>query len=58
MSKAAEWSLTNGVRLELQGQGTLVTGVHVGMVDTDMTAGLDVEKISAADFVIGLPGHR
>ncbi|MBF8188689.1 SDR family oxidoreductase [Nonomuraea sp. K274] len=51
MSKAAEWSLTNGVRMELQEQGTLVTGVHVGMVDTDMSASLDVEKISAADFV-------
>lgn len=51
MSKAAEWSMTNGVRMELQGQGTLVAGVHVGMVDTDMTAGLDVEKASAADFV-------
>jgi len=29
-SKAAEWSLTNGVRLELHHQGTLVVAVHAG----------------------------
>jgi NAD(P)-dependent dehydrogenase (short-subunit alcohol dehydrogenase family) len=45
-SKAAEWSLTNGVRIELHHQGTLVVGVHGGFIDTDMTAGLDVPKIS------------
>jgi NAD(P)-dependent dehydrogenase (short-subunit alcohol dehydrogenase family) len=45
-SKAAEWSLTNGVRIELARQGTLVVGVHAGFIDTDMTAGLDVPKIS------------
>lgn len=38
-AKAAEWSLTNGIRLELTGQGTLVTGLHVGAVDTDINAG-------------------
>lgn len=43
-AKAAEWSLTNGLRLELAGQGTLVTGLYVGAVDTDMMAGFDVEK--------------
>jgi NAD(P)-dependent dehydrogenase (short-subunit alcohol dehydrogenase family) len=37
-SKAAEWSLTNGVRLELHHQGTLVVGVHASFVDTDMSA--------------------
>ena len=50
-AKAAEWSLTNGIRLELAGQGTLVTGLHVGGVDTDMMAGLDVEKMDPADVV-------
>jgi len=40
-AKAAEWSLTNGVRLELAAQGTQVTGVHVGAVDTDLMAGYD-----------------
>jgi NAD(P)-dependent dehydrogenase (short-subunit alcohol dehydrogenase family) len=37
-AKAAEWSLTNGVRLELHHQGTLVVGVHASFVDTDMSA--------------------
>jgi NAD(P)-dependent dehydrogenase (short-subunit alcohol dehydrogenase family) len=50
-AKAAQWSLTNGVRLELAGQGTLVTGLHVGAVDTDMMAGWDVPKADPADVV-------
>lgn len=50
-AKAAEWSLTNGVRLELAGQGTQVTGLHVGAVDTDMMAGFDVDKKDPADVV-------
>ena len=37
-SKAAEWSLTNGVRLELHHQGTLVVAVHASFIDTDMAA--------------------
>ncbi|MBO3749578.1 SDR family oxidoreductase [Streptosporangiaceae bacterium NEAU-GS5] len=45
-SKAAAWSLTNGIRVELHHQGTLVVAVHAGFIDTDMTAGLDVPKIS------------
>ncbi len=38
--------MTNGVRLELAGQGTLVTAVHLGLADTDMSAGWPVAKIS------------
>jgi NAD(P)-dependent dehydrogenase (short-subunit alcohol dehydrogenase family) len=45
-TKAAEWSLTNGIRVELAYQGTLVVGVHAGFIDTDMTEGIDVPKIS------------
>jgi NAD(P)-dependent dehydrogenase (short-subunit alcohol dehydrogenase family) len=45
-SKAAEWSLTNGVRLELHHQGTLVVAVHAGFVDTEMAALTDAPKIS------------
>ena len=45
-SKAAEWSLTNGVRLELHRQGTLVVAVHASFVDTDMAALVDAPKIS------------
>ena len=47
-AKAAEWNMTNGVRLELAGQGTLVQGVHLGTADTDMTAGYDGPKIDPA----------
>lgn len=43
-SKAAQWALTNGVRMELAGQGTLVTGLHLGAVDTDFSAGYDGPK--------------
>jgi NAD(P)-dependent dehydrogenase (short-subunit alcohol dehydrogenase family) len=45
-SKAAEWSLTNGIRLELHHQGTLVVAVHAGFIDTDMAALVDAQKIS------------
>jgi len=45
-SKSAMWSATNALRLELQKQGTLVTAVHAGYLDTDMTAGIDAPKTS------------
>lgn len=45
-SKAAAWSLTDSARLELADQGTHVVGVHMGLVDTDMAAGVDAPKIS------------
>lgn len=47
-AKSAQWALTNGARLELAAQGTLVTGVHVGAVDTDIMAGWDVPKADPA----------
>lgn len=51
-SKAAAWSLTNGLRLHLVAQGTLVVGVHVAFVDTDMTRGIEgVPKASPHDVV-------
>ncbi|WP_125776629.1 SDR family oxidoreductase [Antribacter gilvus] len=46
VTKAAAWAMTNGVRLELAEQGTLVTAVHLGLADTDMSAGWDVEKLA------------
>ena len=45
-SKAAEWSLTNGIRVELAHQGTLVVAVHASFIDTDMAAGTTEPKIS------------
>jgi len=51
-SKAAAWSLTNGLRLRLATQGTQVIGVHVAFIDTDMTRGLDdVPKVAPDDVV-------
>src|ERR1700722_9753440 len=45
-SKAAAWSLTNGVRIELAHQGTLVVAVPATFIDTDMAALADVAKDS------------
>ena len=47
-SKAAAWSFTDSARLELAGQGTHVVGVYMGLVDTDMAAGMQAPKISPA----------
>ena len=44
VSKAAAWSATNSMRTRLLEQGTTVTAVHVGYMDTDMVADLDVPK--------------
>ena len=48
-AKAAAWSATNALRVALRPAGTLVTGLHVGYMDTDMTAGLDVAKADPRD---------
>jgi NAD(P)-dependent dehydrogenase (short-subunit alcohol dehydrogenase family) len=48
-AKAAEWNMTNGVRLELAPQGTLVQGVLLGAADTDITSGYDGPKIDPRD---------
>jgi NAD(P)-dependent dehydrogenase (short-subunit alcohol dehydrogenase family) len=47
-SKSAAWSFTNAARIELKQQSTQVLAVHVGFVDTDLTAGLDAPKVSPA----------
>ncbi|WP_369386638.1 SDR family oxidoreductase [Streptomyces sp. CG1] len=48
-SKAAQWSLTNSLRVALRDQGTLVVGVHVGYVDTDATVTVDAPKVEAVE---------
>ncbi|TPW77170.1 SDR family oxidoreductase [Schumannella soli] len=48
-AKAAEWALTAGIRLELAGQGTQVTGIHLGAADTDIMAGYDGPMVSPAE---------
>lgn len=45
-TKAALWSASDALRLELAPQGIGVTGLHVGYVDTDMAAAVDAPKIS------------
>ncbi len=51
VSKAAMWSASNALRLELRPQGTEVVALHVGMVDTPMSAHADVVKASPASVV-------
>ncbi|MCO8272256.1 SDR family oxidoreductase [Actinoplanes sp. TRM 88003] len=48
-SKAALWSQTNSLRLQLRPRGIVVTGLHVAYVDTDMTAKIDAPKSDAGD---------
>ncbi|MFW6695085.1 SDR family oxidoreductase [Streptomyces sp. MAR4 CNX-425] len=56
-SKAAQWALTNAVRMELAARHTLVTGLHLGAVDTDFSAAYDGPKGDPAAAVrAGLDG--
>lgn len=50
-SKAAAWSASNAMRIELAAQGTTVTGLIVGMIDTAMGARFDLPKSNPADVV-------
>jgi NAD(P)-dependent dehydrogenase (short-subunit alcohol dehydrogenase family) len=50
-SKSAAWALTNGLRLELEGQGTQVLGLHAGFIDTDLTRGIDAPKSTPEEIV-------
>lgn len=51
VSKAALWSATDSMRLELEPRGVQVVGVHVAYVDTDMSAGAEAPKSDPADVV-------
>ncbi|MEU1198252.1 SDR family oxidoreductase [Streptomyces sp. NPDC005813] len=51
-SKAALWSQTNTLRLELHERGIGVTGLHMGYVDTDMAAHVDAPKSGARDIAV------
>ncbi len=52
VSKAALWSATDSMRLELASRGVQVVGVYVGLVDTDMAAFAgDSPKSSPVDVV-------
>jgi NAD(P)-dependent dehydrogenase (short-subunit alcohol dehydrogenase family) len=54
VTKAAAWALTNGMRNELRDQGTLVTAVHAGYIDTEMTTTIDVPKARPEDIATRL----
>jgi NAD(P)-dependent dehydrogenase (short-subunit alcohol dehydrogenase family) len=45
-TKAAFWSVTNTLRLDLAEQNTLVVGVHLGFADTDLTKNVTAPKIA------------
>jgi NAD(P)-dependent dehydrogenase (short-subunit alcohol dehydrogenase family) len=56
-AKSAEWSLTNALRQELAPQGTRVSALHVGYMDTDMTRNVTAPKSDPAVIAkIGLDG--
>jgi NAD(P)-dependent dehydrogenase (short-subunit alcohol dehydrogenase family) len=58
-AKAAELALTNSLRLELAPRGITTTALHVGYMDTDMVARLDVAKSDpAAIAALALDGVR
>ncbi len=51
-SKAAAHSLTQGMRAELTPQGVAVFGVYPGPIDTDMAAGMEIDKESPRNVAI------
>jgi len=51
VTKAAMWSATDSMRLELAPRGIQVVGVYVGFVDTDMASFTDSAKSDPADVV-------
>lgn len=51
VSKAALWSASDAMRLELAPLGVQVVSVHMAYVDTDMAAGVDAPKSSPTDVV-------
>ena len=56
-AKAAEWSLTNALRAELAPQGTRVSSLHVGYMDTDLARHVTEPKSDPADIArIALDG--
>jgi len=50
-SKAAFWSVTNSLRIELRDQGTHVLGAHLGYTDTPMVAAVTAPKGDPAEVV-------
>ncbi|NOU69798.1 SDR family NAD(P)-dependent oxidoreductase [Paenibacillus sp. LMG 31461] len=56
-AKSAEWGLTNVLRLNLASRNIRVAGLHVGFMDTDMTANIQAPKANPTDIAkIALDG--
>ncbi|WP_219702086.1 SDR family oxidoreductase [Marinomonas lutimaris] len=51
VTKAAVWSVSNAMRHELVEQKTQVLTLHVGFIETDLTKGFDVDKVSPETVV-------
>ncbi|MFJ3379270.1 SDR family oxidoreductase [Curtobacterium sp. NPDC090217] len=51
-AKAAEWNMTNAVRLELVPRGVTVQGLHLGAADTDIMAGYEGQMIDPMEVAI------
>ena len=49
-AKSAEWSMTNALRVQLAEKNIRVAGLHVGYMDTDMTASITAPKSDPADI--------
>jgi NAD(P)-dependent dehydrogenase (short-subunit alcohol dehydrogenase family) len=49
-AKSAEWSMTNALRAQLAEQDIRVASLHVGYMDTDMTAAVTAPKSDPADI--------
>jgi NAD(P)-dependent dehydrogenase (short-subunit alcohol dehydrogenase family) len=47
-AKSAAWSLTNALRVQLAEQGTVVSALHVGYMDTDMVSHIEADKADPA----------
>ncbi|KXO90567.1 SDR family oxidoreductase [Tsukamurella pseudospumae] len=53
-SKAAAWSITNSLRVELAAQNTQVVGVHAGFIDTDMVSAIPVPKATPDEIATAI----
>ena len=53
-TKAAFWSFSNALRVELLEQKTHLLGAHLGYTDTPFIAGLDVPKADPRDIVAAI----
>lgn len=49
MTKAAAWSMTNAMRIELSDKNIHVAGVHVAFIDTDLAASVTMPKMDPKD---------